>query len=123
MLMIFHDRATLENSSVCVCGWVGERERDRERQFHFSGEGCLTNAQGCCEQFFVLNKLPRHVSASKCHLQGTIKKTAYNALEHLLDIFHLIKKMFDTTVEIISFLVMKMWLLLEQQVSRAIVRK
>jgi hypothetical protein len=35
------------------------------------GERCPTNAQGCCNQFFiVLNKLPQHVSASKCHLQG-----------------------------------------------------
>jgi hypothetical protein len=32
---------------------------------------CPTNAQGHCKQFFtVLIKLPRHVSASKCHLQG-----------------------------------------------------
>jgi hypothetical protein len=36
-----------------------------------SGERRPTNAQGCCKQFFiVLNKLPRHVSTSKCHLQG-----------------------------------------------------
>jgi hypothetical protein len=37
----------------------------------------------------VLNKLPRHVSVSKCRPKKT--KTAFNALEHLLDIFHLIK--------------------------------
>jgi hypothetical protein len=39
--------------------------------FILSGERYPTNAQGCCKQFFiVLIKLPRHVSASKYHLQG-----------------------------------------------------
>jgi hypothetical protein len=90
----------------------------------------------------VLNKLSRHVSASKCHLQGVTLsfhrllqlfslrfgwvwtivqlvrpsaaewhletetcrgnllstiKSAYSALVHLLDIFHLIRKMLSTT--------------------------
>jgi hypothetical protein len=56
----------------------------------------------CCKQFFIMiNKLPRQVSASKWHLQGVedSKKPAYNTLEHLLDIFHLIRKMLNTTVK------------------------
>jgi hypothetical protein len=42
--------------------------------------------------FIVLNKLPRHVLASETsrgNLLSTIK-TAYIALEHLLDAFHMV---------------------------------
>jgi hypothetical protein len=43
----------------------------------YLGEICPTNAQGRCKQFFImLNKLPRHVSSSKCHLQGAAEQMA-----------------------------------------------